>query len=341
MTRLASDTDAPTLPPIEARRGDGRVSVVPVDVMRIVRLSLLGVYFFVYVWYLRAYGLPLDRITVSISVAIFLLCAFIGRPLYMWAVLGLDIVLYALMWFAYDQTRGAADGLGTPRQLESVRNIDRFLFFGTDPNVWLQKHFWRQSIPWYEKIASTTYFTHFIFPVLAIAILWYASHYQWSRFMKRFATLLMVSCVMFVLLPTIPPWMAAGKDYRAIAPLKHSTGRGFYDLGFRGVVKTWQRALDWGNPVAAMPSLHSAFALLVPAFFLPWVKPKWVKALLMVFPAMMLTSLVYFGEHWVIDGLVGWALVGGSFLLWRWIEQRQRRRRADRARAVLGLASIG
>ena len=39
---------------------------------------------------------------------------------------------------------------------------------------------------------------------------------------------------------------------------------------------------------------------------------------------MMLTSLVYFGEHWVIDGLVGWMLVGLSFLFWGWFETRQR-----------------
>ena len=30
---------------------------------------------------------------------------------------------------------------------------------------------------------------------------------------------------------------------------------------------------------------------------------------------MMLTSLVYFGEHWVIDGFVGWAIVGGVVLV--------------------------
>ena len=54
---------------------------------------------------------------------------------------------------------------------------------------------------------------------------------------------------------------------------------------------------------------------------------------------MMLSSLVYFGEHWVIDGLVGFALVGASFWFWNWFEARQRRRRAGRARAALGVAS--
>ena len=51
-----------------------------------------------------------------------------------------------------------------------------------------------------------------------------------------------------------------------------------------------------------MPSLHTAFALFVPAFFLPMIRPKWLKALVLLFPVAMITSLVYFGEHWVIDG---------------------------------------
>ena len=71
-----------------------------------------------------------------------------------------------------------------------------------------------------------------------------------------------------------------------------------------------------------MPSLHASFALIVPAFFLPWIKPIWLKVGVFAFPIIMLTSLVYLAEHWVIDGLVGWAIVGGSFLFWNRFERR-------------------
>ena len=46
----------------------------------------------------------------------------------------------------------------------------------------------------------------------------------------------------------------------------------------------WKNALDWGNAVAAMPSLHASFALIVPAFFLPWIKPIWLKAVVLRLP---------------------------------------------------------
>jgi membrane-associated phospholipid phosphatase len=152
--------------------------------------------------------------------------------------------------------------------------------------------------------------------------------------MKRFATTLGVACVMFIVLPTVPPWMAAN-NYHLTPPLSRSAGRGFTAMGLHAAAVSWKNALDWGNAVAAMPSLHASFALIVPAFFLPWIKPRWLKAVVLLFPVIMLTSLVYLAEHWVIDGLVGWAIVGGSFLFWNRFEDRQRRNRAQRALAML------
>jgi len=315
---------------------------VPTDPWAVVRVTGFVVFTISYIWWFLDKGLIIDRISVAISVGIFIAIGHLGRPLRRWAWLVFDCLLYCLMWFMYEESRGWADTAGFPLQVEAPRNIDRFLFFGTDPNVWLQREFYdAKHVHWYDKIASTTYYTHFIFPVIAIAIVWVVSHREWARFMKRFASLLIVACAMFIIVPTVPPWMAADRTryhYEALAPLARHTGRGFRALGLKGFVNLWQSALDWGNAVAAMPSLHASFALFVPAFFLPLIKPIWLKALVLTFPVIMLTSLVYFGEHYVIDGLVGWALVGLSFLFWGWFERQQRRLRATRARRALGLA---
>ncbi|MEO6124893.1 MAG: phosphatase PAP2 family protein [Ilumatobacteraceae bacterium] len=315
---------------------------VPLDPWYVVRMVLFGAYAVAYVWWFITEGLIIDRISVGISVIVFILIGHLGRPVRRWGWLLFDLACYCVMWFCYEQSRGWADRAGFDLQVEAPRNIDRFLFLGTDPNVWMQRQFYDpKTIHWYDNVASTTYFTHFIFPVIAIAVVWVTSHREWARFMKRFASLLIVACAGFVLLPTAPPWMAADRKtyhYQIIAPLARHTGRGFRDLGMKGFVNQWQSALDWGNAVAAMPSLHSAFSLFVPAFFLPRIKWKWLKAVVLCFPVIMLTSLVYFGEHWVIDGLVGWTLVGLSFLFWGWFENRQRRVRAGRARVILGIS---
>jgi|GEM_PF-346007 len=315
------------------------LAAVPHDPFFAVRIALLVLYAGVYAWWTATQGLLLDRISVTISVGVFLLCAFAGKPWRRWATLALDATLYALMWFCYEMTRGAADRIGFPYQGRVVRDIDRVLFLGTDPNVWVQERFYGSDVRWYDNVASSVYYTHFVVPVVALAALWAVSRVQWVRFMRRFATVLAVSCAMFVVVPTVPPWLASSRryGYDLLPPLERHTARGFYDLGFAGFVRGWQRALDWGNPVAAMPSLHAGFALFVPAFFLPWLRPRWSKALVLVFPVLMLASLVYFAEHWVVDGIVAFAVVGASFALWNRIEGRQRARRAGRARRALGV----
>lgn len=324
-----------------ARTADGRwriARLVPLDPFHVVRIALMIVYGLSYVWWARNRGLVTDRISVAAALGLFLLCANLGRPWRRWAQLMFDALLYCLMWFGYDMTRGVADGLGMPLQVEAMRNIDRVLFLGTDPTVWLQQRLYQRGhVHWYDQVLSMTYYTHFWLPIVVLAVLWATRRYQWKRFMKRFATLLGVACTMFVLLPTAPPWMVASTEYpyRLIPPLARHTGEGLKSLGFYGFYHDWNNALDWANGVAAMPSLHAGFALFVPAFFLPMVKPWWGKALLMLFPLTMLTALVYFAEHWVIDGLVGWSLVGFSFWLWNRIERRQRERRAHLARAAL------
>jgi membrane-associated phospholipid phosphatase len=323
---------------------DDRVAlgaVVPVDVWRIVRLTAMSGYVVLMVWWFRTQGMVWERLSVAVALFIFLVCAFIGKPLREWRTLVFDVGCYSVMWYGYETTRGAADGkifgIKFPLQVQAVRNIDRALFFGHDPNTVLQAHFWEPSIRWYDKVASTTYMTHFWLTPMIMGALWATNHRQFRRFLKRFATVLGVACAMFIVLPTAPPWMVS-QTYHLIGPITRNTSRGFSAMGFKAFTHGWKNSLDWGNAVAAMPSLHASFALIVPAFFLPWLKPKWLKALVLLFPLIMLTSLVYLGEHWVVDGLVGWAIVGGSFWFWNRFEDRQRRNLAQRSlRALIAL----
>jgi PAP2 superfamily len=312
--------------------------VVPIDYLAWLRRTTLTIFCVYAVIWTRDNGILWDRLGIARAVAVFLACAFIGRPLRQWGILVIDLALYCLMWFMYETTRGAADGkifgIKFPLQVQAPRNIDRFLFLGHDPNVVLQDHFWKSTVHWWDKVASLTYFTHFIFVPIVMGALWATSHRQWARFMKRFATVLGVACLMFIVFPTAPPWMVS-QNYHLLPHLNRSAGRGFSAMGLHAAAVSWKNALDWGNAVAAMPSLHASFALIVPAFFLPWIKPRWLKAVVLLFPVVMLTSLVYLAEHWVIDGLVGWAIVGSSFWFWNWFEDRQRRKRAQRSQLAL------
>ena len=61
-----------------------------------------------------------------------------------------DLTFYACMWLSYDFSRGIADSFGFPMQVELPRNIDKVLFFGRDPNIWIQDQLWNKNIQWYD-----------------------------------------------------------------------------------------------------------------------------------------------------------------------------------------------
>jgi len=302
-----------------------------------IRYSLIGVYAVVYVWWFFANGIIIDRISVLWSFAIFLCVASVGRPAHEWLRTGRDLGFFVAMWIAYDESRGIADGLGMPVQVESVRDIDRFLLFGTDGVVELQRQFLSApgTVRWYDVIASFVYYSHFILPPLVMAILWFRNRDQWVRYMRRFATVILFACTMFVLLPTAPPWMAAGGknrsgyEFDALPPLRRPTGNGWRHIGLDGFVEAWDVGRDWANEVAAMPSLHSAYALFVVVFFWPRIHPIWVRWVLLSYPITMAIALMYFGEHYLADALGGWAIVGLSFLLWNRIERQLEQRRVS------------
>ena len=315
-----------------------------------IRYALIGVYGAVYVWWFFANGIIIDRISVLWSFAIFLCVASVGRPAHEWLRTGRDLSFFVAMWIAYDESRGVADGLGMPIQVESIRNLDRLLFFGRDPVIDLQDAFHRTEVvermvdgrlkpftgtdvQWYDIVGSCIYYSHFIVPPVVIGVLWFRNRDQWVRYMRRFATLLFVSCLTFILLPTAPPWMASrgdaslGVDGGALPSLSRHTGAGWLELNLDGFVEAWDTGRDWANRVAAVPSLHSAFALFVVVFFWPFIANRYVRFALLAYPLAMAIALAYFAEHYIADALIGWLYVGGSFLLWNRIERAIEARR--------------
>ena len=295
--------------------------------LRSIRFGLFLVYDLVFIWSFAYNGLPVARLAVLAWVSVAFIISAIGKPSQQQRQMIGDLTLYAGMWLSYDYSRGIADSVGFPLQVELPRNIDRFLFFGTDPNVWIQEQFLRPTIQWYDVMGSLVYFTHFIFPVAMSVYFWIRHRTEWVRYVRRFATVLFAGVATYVVLPTAPPWMASSTKfpYQIMEPLERTTGRGWNWLGLETVNSVILRGQQWANPTAAVPSLHAAFALFMVVFIWKRVESRWVQGLLALFPVAMGLCLVYFAEHYVIDVLMGWAYVGASFWLWgRWERRRAR-----------------
>jgi hypothetical protein len=240
-----------------------------------------------------------------------------------------DWLPVVLLLVGYNLSRGFADNGATPHVLELIA-ADRWMFGwatgGEVPTVWLQHHFYDpEQVHWYDVLASWVYFSHFVVALAVAVVLWMISRPRWAAFMRRWVFLSLSGLVTYFLYPAAPPWWAA--RYGLLEDVARISTRGWKAIGMHGAGNMLNVGQVAANPVAAMPSLHTAFALFVVAFFLNTVRKRWWP-LLLAYPLAMTFTLVYSGEHYVIDVLVGWAYVGLTFFAVGLGERWWARRRA-------------
>jgi membrane-associated phospholipid phosphatase len=241
-----------------------------------------------------------------------------------------DWLPIALLLVGYNISRGYADRLFAPHVTPMI-NADKAMFGGHVPTVFLQQHLYHPGhVQWWEVAVSLVYVSHFLTVPTVAVILWLRSRPQWARYMRRWFALSLAGLITYFLYPAAPPWWAWEHGYLT-GPVARISTAGWNAIGLHGAGNTLNALqVEAANPVAAMPSLHTAYAMMAVAFFLPVVGRRWWP-LLLAYPLAMTFTLVYSGEHWVIDVLVGWLYVAATFALVAYGERWWTRRREMKA----------
>ena len=286
--------------------------------------AVVGVYLGVLAFVVIRFGLPLEReqvllwmfgFVVVVQLAIAPSVVGIARALRDWLLLG-------VLFVAYDYSRGAADWFGMPLQIDAPINIDRAVFPGDVPTVELQR--WLgpfRGERWWEAVMTLTYISHFFVPYVITAVLWLRDRSAWRAWLARFSALTTVGLIGYVLVPTMPPWLA----YRGghLDEVQRITGRGWRLVG----LDTAERLLDKGqatvNLVAAFPSLHAAYPALILGVFWP-TAGRVVRAVMLLYVIVMAFTLVIGGEHYVVDVAAGWGAAALVVVIWRRLAARPR-----------------
>jgi membrane-associated phospholipid phosphatase len=250
-----------------------------------------------------------------------------------------DWLPVALLLVLYNLSRGAADRFLEPNVYPLI-HADEWMFGwftgGRIPTIWLQQHLWIPGqVQWWEIAVTLVYITHFLTVPTVAVVLWLRSRAVSYRFMRRWIALSMAGLVTYFVYPAAPPWWA-WVEGALTEPVARISSKGFDAIGLHGAGNMLNALqADQSNPVAAMPSLHTAYAMLAVAFFLPMVRRRWW-ALLLAYPLAMTFTLVYTGEHYVIDVFVGWLYVAGTFVFVGLGERWWARRRELSAAGAVG-----
>ncbi len=287
---------------------------------------LLGAYLGGVIGVLGAQGISLDKQIIVAIVLGALLVWCIGRPLSEARRLLCEWLPFIAAILCYDAARAGAHALDRPVLVMPQIRAERFIF-GTLPTRWLQTHFLHARVHWWDVAATLVYVSHFFVTFVVAGWMWTRDRARWSEYAARLVVLSFLGAVTFAIFPTAPPWAAATMG--RIGPVTRSAAHGWSALHLREPEVLLQQGRDLVNPYAAIPSLHAGYALLVAIALWPFAR-RAVRVLLAAYPLAMGLTVVYTGEHYVVDVLIGFVYVALAIKLERrgrtWLRERVQRR---------------
>ena len=81
---------------------------------------------------------------------------------------------------------------------------------------------------------------------------------------------------------------------------------------------------QYGNPFAAMPSFHVGWSTWCVLALWPVVRRKWLRALLIFYAFTVIFTITVTANHWLLDAVGGWIVLGLGFSVALAIERIRR-----------------
>ncbi len=200
----------------------------------------------------------------------------------------------------YESFRGVVPHLNQHVNYLWMPAVDRLLWFGQLPTFWLQERLWHGSVQWYDYVLYLTYMLHFVLPFVLAFVVWRLKDNYYWRYATAYLSVSFAGFLTFLAFPAAPPWMASNMSL--IEPIERISSHVWATLGIHDFPSVYNKISP--NPVAAVPSLHAAYATLFAIFAITLFKTRW-RYLSLIYPAFIYFGTIYQGEHYLIDEILG------------------------------------
>ena len=215
-------------------------------------------------------------------------------------------VVYMAGFVLFALLRSGADDTGIGVKGQYVVDLERRLFGGTLPTKWLQDRLYHPGqIGVVAVVCTVVYFSYFVAVHVVALNFWRRNPTEFKRYALAVLSVVYAGLAVSFLVPTAPPWLASEHSnapamVRIVAEVLGSNpeGAGHTTAGV--------------NAFAAMPSLHFAITVLVALAL--WHR-RHLRPAAVLYVAAMGFTLVYGGEHYVVDLLVGAAIAVAAWLV--------------------------
>lgn len=242
---------------------------------------------------------------------------------------------FVVLLLVYESFRGLVPDLNTHVNYLWMPSVDRLLWFGQLPTEWLQQYLWHGSVRWYDFVFYGAYTLHFVLPFFLAVYIWKRREKHYWSFIASFLVLSFAGFLTYLLFPAAPPWMSS--EMGLIEPITRVSSHVWAAFGIHDFPSVYNKISP--NPVAAVPSLHAAYAFLFAWYAVKLVKSRW-KHMAWIYPVLIWFGTVYMGEHYIIDVILGVLYAYASYRLAPYVvcfleRMYHRFRKAFKQRAIL------
>jgi membrane-associated phospholipid phosphatase len=265
-----------------------------------------------------------------------------------------EVLILASFYLVYTATRNRFGSVrlaaeGVPEQ--AFHNAERLIRWEQSVGLFHEQavQSWFLGNKPFIQFWNTYYGTAHFFVTVAVMVLLYVKRPDvYPLWRNTLAAMTALAIIGYSLFPVMPPRLLDAPCPGTVPEVNHYGGaciesdlRG--DDGTFGFVDTlaefggpWsfdsEALQSVSNQYAAMPSLHIGWASWCALALISRTRRWWVRAALVLYPAMTLFCIVVTGNHYWIDGIGGLiALAAGFVIGWSLHELNQRRLAGRRA----------
>jgi membrane-associated phospholipid phosphatase len=247
----------------------------------------------------------------------------------------LELVGFVAVYQLYDWVRTQATGSFTTalRNAKDIVAAEKFLGIYWEHGI--QHPF--LNVDWFMAFWNIYYGTiHFVMPAVALVWMYRRAPARYVRWRNTLVIMFGLACLCFWLYPLNPPRLMPDPPYKFV-----DTSAQYFNFGPQTKAEfepngapTDETIAQFGNPFAAMPSFHVGWSTWSVLALWPLVRRKWVKALLAIYPLTIIFCIVVTANHWILDAVGGWIVLGAGYAAALGFEAIGRALRAGRPRAA-------
>ena len=218
------------------------------------------------------------------------------------------------IYLVYDWLRDQTTGTGADAYRNALQVVDAEKFLGLYHEYSIQQAF--VGLDWFMSFWNIWYGTiHFVMPVVALVWLYRKTPARYVRWRNTLVLMLGVSIVAFWAYPLMPPRLMPAR-YGFV-----DTAADFFNFGPQVRVHlgpdgqpSAAAVRQYGNLFAAMPSLHVGWSTWSLLAVWPLLRRTWARVLWALYPVTIFFCIVVTANHWILDAVGGWVVLGVGFL---------------------------